>query len=162
MTCYFSVLCWRHPPWTISFVSLLGHSPAETGFQRPSHYTSLVYCHGWLPKPSGTMSMSAVKLIGGMYVVNNYHLTSYRSGSPLQWCWGWGWRNTGRRSDPMTERGLFFTFIAPSCYSSDPVELVVTLRFPLFMQPEVSGVAGFHAGNRVSKLLPSVLLILHM
>ena len=37
----------------ICFIPFVGHSPAETGFQRPSHYTSSVRCDEWLPKPTG-------------------------------------------------------------------------------------------------------------
>lgn len=51
VSCYFFVA----PTTDNLFCPLLGHSPAETGVQRPSYYSRLVCGHEWLPKPSGTI-----------------------------------------------------------------------------------------------------------
>lgn len=59
----------------ISFICLrsqvvffIGYSPAEAGFQRPSHYTSSLYCHHWLHKSRGIVFVWE----GGVNKVNNY------------------------------------------------------------------------------------------
>lgn len=55
------------------FCPPLGYSPAETGFQKPSHYTSPVCCHEWIPKSAGIVRVSTLTktLLSLWAAVNN-------------------------------------------------------------------------------------------